>query len=412
MSAKAGTIERRRRLALRWALIMLAVGVAGWPAGVVAEAVTRTLRLGDPDAAGGFCFLVAIAGLVAAPWIVVAWRGWVERQVFDDLAARRPDLRRIACTADRAGTLLAADNPDQAAEGDRGGSEAPAQLLVGRIGSVPFTFAAFAAWGAALASFRLPRPRPGLTIVARDRGILGNLVARAGLQVGRVGLEDPTFERLFEAYGTDQVAARRVLTTTMLERMRDLDATGAARGYTAAMCDGHLLLAFRGLRWRPPAWLILRPAAGWLPAYERRLDAMLDLPAAIVQALELTPPEPPAATAKASPVSIGALVGVYLEGFAASRMELLGGLGIALIYVASGLLFGGLAAVFARLGLAHPESWMGGWQTALMVVMGLLYGAYAVCLGLWSIYRLLRHEATPLALRGAPGAVQRPVIDY
>ena len=39
MSAAAGAIERRRRLALRWALIMLAVGVLGWPAGIAAEAV-------------------------------------------------------------------------------------------------------------------------------------------------------------------------------------------------------------------------------------------------------------------------------------------------------------------------------------------------------------------------------------
>ena len=357
--------------------------------------------------------MAALVGLIAAPWIVVAWRGWVERQVFEDLAARRPGLRRLACTTERARALLAADDPEREATGrDHGSSDTPAQLLVGRIADVPFAFAAFAAWGAALASFRLPRPRPGLTIVARDWGILGNLAARTGLLVERVGLEDPTFERLFEAYGTDQVAARRVLTTTMLERMRDLDAAGTARGYTAAMCDGHLLLAFRGLRWRPPAWLILRPAAGWLPAYERRLDAMLDLPAAIVQALELTPPEPAAGTARASPVGIGALVGAYVEGFAASRMELLGSLGIALIYIASGSLFGGLAAFFAWLGLTYPEHWMGGWQTALMVGLGLLYGVYAVCMGLWAIYRLLRHEATPLALRGAPGAAQRPVINY
>jgi hypothetical protein len=93
-------------------------------------------------------------------------------------------------------------------------------------------------------------------------------------------------------------------------------------------------------------------------------------------------------------------------------MELLGSLGIALIYIASGSLFGGLAAFFAWLGLTYPEHWMGGWQTALMVGLGLLYGVYAVCMGLWAIYRLLRHEATPLALRGAPGAAQRPVINY
>ena len=96
MIAKAGTIERRRRLALRWSLIMLTIGVLGWPAGTVAEAMTRTLRLGDPETAGGVCFLAALVGLIAAPCIVAAWRGWVERQVFEDLGAvsRTPVARQ------------------------------------------------------------------------------------------------------------------------------------------------------------------------------------------------------------------------------------------------------------------------------------------------------------------------------
>ena len=189
----------------------------------------------------------------------------------------------------------------------------------------------------------------------------------------------------------------------MIERMADI-----RRGGDGARLQGPGVrrpppLAFRGLRWRPPAWLILRPAAGWLPAYERRLDAMLDLPAAIVQALELTPPEPAAGTAKASRVGIGALVGAYVEGFAASRMELLGSLGIALIYIASGSLLGGLAAFFAWLGLTYTEHWMRRLADRAHGGLGLLYGVYAVCMGLSAIYPPPPPRGDPLALRGRQG---------
>ena len=47
--------------------------------------------------------------------------------------------------------------------------------------------------------FRLQRACPGLTLVARDRGLLGNLIASAGTGIERVGVEDPVFERRFEA---------------------------------------------------------------------------------------------------------------------------------------------------------------------------------------------------------------------
>ena len=61
-------------------------------------------------------------------------------------------------------------------------------ILVGDSGGVPFAIAeialldakGFRMFGGVLASFRLARPRPGLTIVTRDRGLLGNLVASAG----------------------------------------------------------------------------------------------------------------------------------------------------------------------------------------------------------------------------------------
>src|SRR5207302_8010636 len=86
-------------------------------------------------------------------------------------------------------------------------------------------------FGGVLASFRLSRPRDGLTVVTRDHGILGNLLARAGSGIDRLTLEDPDFEGVFEAYGTDQVAGRVLLTTTMLERLKALDHHAHAHGF-------------------------------------------------------------------------------------------------------------------------------------------------------------------------------------
>jgi hypothetical protein len=38
----------------------------------------------------------------------------------------------------------------------------------------------------AFASFRLSRPRPGLTLVTRDHGVLGNLLAYAASPIERL----------------------------------------------------------------------------------------------------------------------------------------------------------------------------------------------------------------------------------
>ena len=45
--------------------------------------------------------------------------------------------------------------------------------------------------------FELHRACPGLTLVTRERGIVGNLIASFGSGIERVGLEDPVFERRF-----------------------------------------------------------------------------------------------------------------------------------------------------------------------------------------------------------------------
>jgi len=60
----------------------------------------------------------------------------------------------------------------------------------------------------------------GRTVVLRDAGIF-NFKKKAGMK--RVGLVDPKFEKIFEAYGTDQVEARYLLTPTFMQKLVDLE---------------------------------------------------------------------------------------------------------------------------------------------------------------------------------------------
>jgi hypothetical protein len=171
-------------------------------------------------------------------------------------------------------------------------------ILTGDAQGVPFALAEIALhdakgyrmFGGVLASFRLARARPGLTIVARDRGLLGNLVASAGSRIERLPLEDPDFEGVFEVYGDDQVMGRVILTTTMLERLKALDELAHARGFACAFVGQHLLIAFNGMTWRCPAWRIAQPVGSWLAGYSKWLAGLVDLPREIVKTLNLVVP--------------------------------------------------------------------------------------------------------------------------
>jgi hypothetical protein len=60
----------------------------------------------------------------------------------------------------------------------------------------------------------------GRTVVLRDAGWF-NRKKKSGMK--RVGLVDPKFEKAFEAYGTDQVEARYLLTPDFMQRLVDLE---------------------------------------------------------------------------------------------------------------------------------------------------------------------------------------------
>jgi hypothetical protein len=76
-----------------------------------------------------------------------------------------------------------------------------------------------------LAELSFPGRFPGVTIVAKDAGVVGNalrdFVGAEGLE--RVRLEDPRFEDRYQVYSNDQVGARTLLTPAVMERLMELD---------------------------------------------------------------------------------------------------------------------------------------------------------------------------------------------
>lgn len=70
--------------------------------------------------------------------------------------------------------------------------------------------------------FHFQKPFEGRTLILTDQGWLGNKLTGWGRPGDRVALEDPTFEKRFEVYGSDQVEARRLLTPAFMERLYEL----------------------------------------------------------------------------------------------------------------------------------------------------------------------------------------------
>jgi len=405
-------LERRRRLTLRWALAAAALGLLCWPLALLLGEEGDETR----EMIGGAFVWLGVIGLIAGPWILRAWPRFMERHMLDAVARAWPEVSHLDGERDhRARAALGSDAFEIGAFQASGLAEPFASasvdhVLTGRSHGVPFALAqlrllnqeGYRVFGGVLASFRLPRPRPGLTIVTRERGLLGNLIARTGSGIERVALEDPHFEGVFEAYGFDQVQARVVLTATMLERLKALDELAHAQGFTCAFRDQHLLIAFKGMRWRCALWRVLQPVRAWLPGYRAWLEELIALPARIVATLDLDAP----AAAAGRPVSAAAparpgvaLVGSHNEVFSAGLWRLVGQGGMALVWIASGALFGGLAAAFGWWWWEAGFEGISGYFL-FMILLGLAYGAGAISAGLYLLARLAWTWGAPL--RGIP----------
>jgi hypothetical protein len=136
---------------------------------------------------------------------------------------------------------------------------------------------------------KLPRHLAGTTAVIADNGLLGNLRDRFGAE-GRehVRVEDPAFEKAYEVYGTDQVAARALLTPAFMERFLALGQRAGFLQPLALAQDNRLTIAlpkagginlFEAPSYRQPAnsQQAILELYGNIQAVLRAADAVIDL---------------------------------------------------------------------------------------------------------------------------------------
>jgi hypothetical protein len=82
----------------------------------------------------------------------------------------------------------------------------------------------------------------GKTVIGTDRGAIGNFFKGSFSSLERVILEDPEFEKRFEVYSTDQVEARYLLTTSFMERLKELQRAFKGKHIEACFHQNSLLL--------------------------------------------------------------------------------------------------------------------------------------------------------------------------
>ncbi|MFL5332649.1 MAG: DUF3137 domain-containing protein [Geminicoccaceae bacterium] len=407
MTLNLEALERRRRMTLLWTIACLLFAAVAWP---------LAIRYGDGgdtrQSIAGAVLLTCLAALIAVPFILGTWRRFMALTLLDALVAGRTDLRRI--DGERQGEAEAAlGSPARDL-----GAFAPAGLvepfasatvdhvLAGSSEGIPFVLAELRlfneegseVFAGVVGGFGLQRACPGLTLVTRERGLLGNLIASLGSGIERVGLEDPAFERRFEVYGSDQVWSRTVLTTTMMERLVRVDEVAHAHGFRCAFVGRRLLLALSGVHWRAPLWRLVFPLHAWLDGYRAWLAQLIAMPAAVVRELALAAQVPsvmqqPILT-QSRPWTIS---GTGPEVMRGKLSRLIAGIGMPAINIASGMLFGGISLffgyyVFLEWGVAAS----GGWKIAWPIPLGVLYGVYAVLNGIAMLARLAWTWNAPL----------------
>jgi hypothetical protein len=92
-----------------------------------------------------------------------------------------------------------------------------------------------------LVTIDMPRDTHAITAIVSDAGDFGNFAERMGKSGRkRVRLEDPVFEKVYEVYGTDQVAARALLHPAFMEKLLALGEL-ADFGRPVVLCSGRML---------------------------------------------------------------------------------------------------------------------------------------------------------------------------
>lgn len=84
-----------------------------------------------------------------------------------------------------------------------------------------------------------PRKFLGKTVVLRDKGMFQS--KKKG-ELKRVGLVDPVFEKIFEAYSTDQVESRYLLNPVFMQKLVDLEKSVDGKNIRFGFIEGQLLI--------------------------------------------------------------------------------------------------------------------------------------------------------------------------
>jgi len=84
-----------------------------------------------------------------------------------------------------------------------------------------------------------PRKFLGKTVVLRDKGMFQR--KKRG-DMKRVGFADPVFEKIFEAYSTDQVESRYLLDPVFMQKLIDLERSVDGKKIRFGFIDGQLLI--------------------------------------------------------------------------------------------------------------------------------------------------------------------------
>jgi hypothetical protein len=405
VSAELAVLEQQRRRALKKVGIAALLAVGGFPLGALIGAGIGT------DAAiivAEGLWLLAFLSLFAGPMFVADWRRSVTAGLLDAAVKATPGVHRIDGERSRSDLHTETMSPGLFQGSGLVETFYSTKLfnaLTGQSRGVPFTLADLSfydqknlrVFGGVLGSFRLRRSRPGLTIVTRDRGMLGNLLSRTGGALEPVTLEDVHFEDIFEAYGTDQVQSRVILTTTMLERLKVLDDFAHARGFSCAFRGDHLLVALPGMRWRCQMWRLFQPMEQWLPAYRDWINGLIALPAQVAATLDLTEEdEAPAVPAPPARQFRGGFGRDDVEAAAALAWRIAGEAGPALYLAMSGAVFGGLALYVGWYGITEGFGDQFFWYFWSLVTAGLVYGASTIGYALRQLGRFAWNWGSPL----------------
>ncbi|WP_051279629.1 DUF3137 domain-containing protein [Hellea balneolensis] len=90
-----------------------------------------------------------------------------------------------------------------------------------------------------LMTLTFPRQFLGTTVVLRDKGMFQR--KKRG-DMKRVGLVDPVFEKIFEAYSTDQVESRYLLDPVFMQKLVDLERSVDGKNIRFGFLDGKLFI--------------------------------------------------------------------------------------------------------------------------------------------------------------------------